>query len=54
MILDDYARCRWSSDISESRLYVKYDWEKLNILDLEKKVLTLKNPVKLDNSSNYG
>ena len=39
--------------MDESLIFVKYDRNKLNILDAEKKTLTLKNPVELDDWGNY-
>ena len=47
-LLDDYARCRWSSSSGNPLLYIKYDEKYLNALDVEKKTLTLKNPVELE------
>ena len=47
-ILDDYARCRWSTNSGEPMLYVKYDDKLLNIMDTEKKILILKDLVGFD------
>ena len=45
----DYAgRCRWSTNTGESLLFVKYDDNILNILDVDKQVFILKEPVQLD------
>ena len=39
--------------MDESLIYVKYNFRQLNILDAEKKTLTLKQSVSLENRSNY-
>ena len=39
--------------MEESLLFVKYDLKKLNILDVEKKTLTLKNSEELERLCNY-
>lgn len=44
---DVHGHCRWSTNINESFVFVKYNGQLLNILDVEKKVLTLKTPVEL-------
>lgn len=46
-IVDSTARCRWSTNPLEPLLYIKYDWNHLNILDIEKKALTLRVPTQL-------
>ena len=51
--LDDRGRCRWSTDAGEPILFVKHDWNKLNILDVEKKALVLKNSVVTEHEGNY-
>ena len=52
--LDQSARCRWSTHPGESLLYVKYEGNKLNILDVEKaKHLLLNDGIELDNQSNW-
>lgn len=43
--LDGYAHCRWSTESSEPLLYVKYEGNKLNILDIEKKARTLPDSI---------
>ncbi len=48
--LDRICRCRWSTNTGESLLFVKYDHYKLNILDVEKKVLTLHDPAALEDN----
>ena len=48
---DYYGRCRWSINTGESLIFVKYDMNKLNIIDTEKKVLTLKQPLQVDTSN---
>ena len=48
---DYYGRCRWSTNSDEPLLFVKYDFKKLNILDSEKKIMTLKEPMQLDPSN---
>ena len=40
-----FGRCRWSSNPDEPLLFVKYDANRLNILDIEKKALILKDPI---------
>lgn len=47
-LLDWLDRCRWSTNSGEPLIFVKYDRDRLNILDVEKKALTLKNPVQLE------
>ena len=42
------CRSRWSTNADESLIFVKYNRRQLNILDAEKKTLTLKSPVELD------
>lgn len=49
--LDLKGRCRWSRNLGEPILVVEYNYNKRNILDVEKKILTLKNPISLDDSS---
>ena len=46
--LDGLNRCRWDTDSSEKLLYVKYDINYLNILDVNKSYFILKNPVQLE------
>ena len=41
-------RCRWVPNSEEHLIYVKYDGSSLNILDAQKGILTLKNPVLLE------
>ena len=50
--LEDYwSRCRWGTLSGEPLLYVKYCKKLLNIVDTEKKTLTLKDPVELEKLS---
>ena len=49
LFLDIYGRCRWTTNADEPLLFVKYDINLLNILDVEKKTLTLKMAVKVTN-----
>lgn len=52
--LDHFGRCRWSINSGESSLFLKYDMNKLNILDAEKKTLVFKNPILTENAGgNY-
>ena len=51
--LDVFGRCRWSTNVGEPSVYVKYMKTNLNILDVEKKALTLKTPIQLDTASNW-
>ena len=44
--------CRWSTNIGEPLLFIKYDGSQLNILNVEKKTLALKVPIKLDRGGN--
>lgn len=44
-LLDDTGRCRWSTNTDEPLLFVKSGSNKLDILDAEKKVLTLKKSI---------
>ena len=46
--VDSLGRCRWSTNPAEPLLFVKYDYRQLNILDVEKKALTLKEPVQIE------
>ena len=48
--LDDWSRCKWSSNHDEPLLFVRFDDNNLNIVDFEKDVLSLKNPIKTDKS----
>lgn len=40
--------CRWSVNSGEPQLYIKYDLNKLNIIDVEKKSLIFGTPVYLE------
>lgn len=52
---DNVGRCRWSTNPSESLLFVKSNHNRLNILDAEKKVMMLQKPVPLEkNGCNHG
>ena len=51
--LDHFGRCRWSSNSGEPLLFVKYDNNQLNVLDVEKKALTLKTPHQIDLLSKF-
>ncbi len=48
---DSSGCCRWSTNADEPLLFVKYDIIMLNILDVEKKTLTLTNEIQLDTST---
>lgn len=50
--LEPHGRCRWSTNSGESLLFVKSENDKLNILDAEKKVFTLKKPASLSPDCN--
>lgn len=41
---DIVGRCRWSTNAGEPFLFVKYNSDKFDIIDVEKKILTMKNP----------
>ena len=43
-------RCRWSKIPEEQLLYIKYNDNKLNILDIQKEKLILKAPILLEKS----
>ena len=47
LIPDSYAHCRWSTNACEPLLFIKHGTRKLNILDAEKKALTLKFSIML-------
>lgn len=47
-LLAGYHHCRWTTNAEEPILFLKYDRNKLNILDVEKKRLTLLEPVKVE------
>ena len=51
--LDSFGRCRWSTNTDEPLLFVAYSWKQLNILDVEKKALILKSPVKIESKSKH-
>lgn len=53
LFLDWQGRCRWSTNFGDPFLYLKYDFIRFNILDAEKKTLTLKKPLQLEKRSNY-
>lgn len=46
--LDNVARCRWTPNRGEPLLYIKYNWNLLNFLDMEKKTLLLRSGRRLD------
>ena len=43
-------RCRWVADSSQALLYVKFKYGCLNILDVNKGIFTLKDPIQLHNN----
>ena len=45
---DAFGRCRWNTNPDEFLLFIKYSRSKLNILDAEKKVMTLKESLQLN------
>lgn len=51
--LEGMGSCRWSTNIGEPLLFIKYDGSQLNILGVEKKTLALKVPIKLDRGGTY-
>ena len=52
-IEDTEGRCRWTTNPEEPLLFVKYGLNKLNIIDTEKKALTLKSTFQLDQKGHY-
>lgn len=50
-LADPHGRCRWSKNVGEPFLFVKYDLGRLNVLDVEKKTLILKSPIQLERES---
>ena len=54
IILDHCHRCRWIPNLEEHLIYVNYDSCVLNILDTQKGVLTLKNPIFLEKREDWG
>ena len=48
MSLDFTGRLRWSTNAGEPLLFMKYSGNKLNLLDVEKKALTLNEAISLD------
>lgn len=46
--IDPFGRCRWSLNVEEHILFMKWYTNRLNILDVEKKELTLKSNFELD------
>ena len=49
IFLDPIVRCRWSTNSADPSLFIKYDKNKLNILDAEQQKLILTEPFKVDN-----
>ena len=47
-LVDMYGCCRWSPNIGEPLLFTKYNHNKLNILDVEKRGLTLNVPIQTE------
>ena len=47
-LIDECGRCRWSTDLSEGILYVKYHRSQLNLLDVEKKKLIFKTSIRTE------
>mgnify|MGYP001012843301 CR=1 FL=1 len=52
-LIDNDGRSRWSTNTGEPLLFVKYDLSQLNILDVEKKALTLKHTIELGDDCSY-
>lgn len=52
ILLDDSGRCRWSTNSGEPILFTKYENNRLNILDIEKKVSLLKEPIQFEKEGN--
>lgn len=50
--LDDFARCKWSTNIGEPLLFIKYGHCRLLVSDVEKKTLLFNQPFGLDNIGN--
>ena len=50
---DLYGCCRWSTHVDEPLLFVKHTMSLLNILDTEKKALTLKEPIQIDSDCKF-
>jgi len=44
---DNFGQCKWSTNIGESHIFVKFDYDLLSIVDVEKKALLLKRPAEL-------
>lgn len=51
---DGYGRCKWTTNTEEPSLFLKYSDSKLNIFDIEKKTLLLKDPIPLRSGINSG
>lgn len=49
---DNWALSRWSTNAGEPFLFVKYDMNQLNILDVEKKILTMRQSIQLEKIGN--
>lgn len=47
LFVDTNCRCRWSTT-GEPLLFVKSAHNKLNVLDVEKKALMMKDPISLE------
>ena len=50
--LDAMARCRWSAVIGDSAIFAKHNYNKLNLIDVEKKELLFKASVELEKQHN--
>lgn len=51
--VDAWGRCKWSPNIGEPVLFIKYEMIQLNLLDCEKKSFILKEPVQLDDKRKH-
>ena len=50
---NDFGKCRWSTNPDEPLLFVRHYHDALNILDIEKKTLTLKESIPLTQYCNF-
>ena len=50
---NNFGQCRWSTNPDEPLLFVRHYYDRLNILDAEKKTSTLKESIRLSENCNF-
>ena len=53
VLLDEETRCRWSPDSSEACVYLKHEKNKINIFEVEKQKLILRDSVKIQEKCKF-